>query len=68
METLTVVRDPSPEAVEWAARRSKDMHEEPPSKERAAGRCKQCQAGGWCPQYAWARGYLQSVEELAESV
>lgn len=54
----------SPEAVEWAARRSKDMHEEV-STDRAVGRCKQCTPSGFCPQYAWARRYLESVDELA---
>ena len=41
--------------VRWAAQRTIEMHAEQPSRDRATGRCAQCQLDGTCPQLAWAQ-------------
>jgi hypothetical protein len=49
--------------VRWAAQRTVAMHAEPPTRDRATGRCAQCRADGTCAQLAWA---LTLADQLAE--
>ncbi len=42
-------------SVTWAAEQVVRQHEEPPSPDRATGRCAQCRPEGWCELFSWAR-------------
>jgi hypothetical protein len=51
----------SPADALWAAQRTVQMHREPPSRNRATGRCAQCRPDGTCPQLAWATKVLAAT-------
>lgn len=54
MDEPVIDAAPSPDTIAWAARRTIEMHREPPSDSRATGRCAQCTPGGGCEQLRWA--------------
>jgi hypothetical protein len=47
--------------VLWAAQRTIAMHREPPTRDRATGRCAQCEPDGTCPQVSWATKVLAAT-------
>ncbi len=60
--TRTAPIAPSRETVEWTAQQVVRMHVEPPSEDRATGRCAQCPTNPTdCRHWRWAAVILEAA-------